>query len=71
MDGLEQPDTGQPDARVHPVIPCAEQWLYFIGDSINRKVPAWGSLSWYFDILNILVSLNKYLPPISIIDLLS
>jgi hypothetical protein len=36
--------------------------------SINRKVPAWGSLSWHFDILSILVSLSKHLSLISILD---
>jgi hypothetical protein len=36
--------------------------------SINRSWPVLGSLSWHFDILDILVSLSKHLTLISIID---
>jgi hypothetical protein len=36
--------------------------------SINSVWVAWGSLSWYFDISDILVRLSKHLSLISIID---
>jgi hypothetical protein len=48
--------------------PESAQWLFDLWGSINRKVPAWGSLSWHFDILDILVSIRKHLILISIID---
>ena len=51
-----------------PVNPQAEQRLYFLGVSINSVWPALGSLSWHFDILDILVGPSKHLPLISIID---
>jgi hypothetical protein len=51
--------------------PASSQWLFVSWGSINRKVPAWGSLSWHFDILDILEILSKHLLLISIIDLSS
>jgi hypothetical protein len=36
--------------------------------SINSVLTAWGSLSWHFDIPNILVTLRKHLSLIFIID---
>jgi hypothetical protein len=46
---------------VSPVTLASSQQLFEPRGSINRKVPAWGSLSWHFDILDILVSLSKHL----------
>ena len=51
-------ESGQPESA---------QRLFESWGSINRKVPAWGSHSWHFDILDILVSQSKQLPLISII----
>ena len=47
---------------------CEEQRLYLFEGAIYRLWPAWGSLSWHFDILDIFVSLSKLLPLIFIID---
>ena len=71
-DDHRQPDAGRLDIGACPVSvfgqPESAQRLFESWGSINSKVPAWGSLSWYFDILDILVSLNKHLPLIYIID---
>jgi hypothetical protein len=72
VDSQGRPNAGRSNARVHPVSasghPASSQRLSESYGSINRKVLAWGSLSWHFDILDILVSLSKYLSFISIID---
>jgi hypothetical protein len=58
----------RPDLDQSPVLPARAQQLFEPRGSINSPWPAWGSLSWHFDILDILVSLRKHLPLISIID---
>jgi hypothetical protein len=72
MDSFKQLDAGRPDVRVRPVSasshPKTAQRLFELWGSINRKALAQGSFSWYFDILDILVSLSKYLSLIFIID---
>jgi hypothetical protein len=56
VDGLERLDASRPDAGVRLVSesghPETTQWLFDLWGSINRKVPAWGSLlarwhTWY------------------------
>jgi hypothetical protein len=72
VDGRGRLDAGRPDARVHSVSasshPASSQQLSKSCGSINRKVSTWGSLSWHFDILGILVRLSKHLPLISILN---
>jgi hypothetical protein len=71
MAGIQMGTRGWPGvterrgASGHPV---TTQRLFELWGSRNTKAPAWGSHSWHFDILDILVSLSKHLPLISIID---
>ena len=62
--GLYRLDVGQRPVTTFSA-PSTAQQLFEPRGSINRWWLAWGSLSWHFDIL---VSLSKHLPLISIID---
>jgi hypothetical protein len=58
--------TSESDRHAGSPILCLTT-LFHLG-AINSGWPALGSLSWHFDILDILVSLSKHFPLISILD---